>query len=202
MSKNEGKQVLSPDTEVNARSIQGLLHPPVLGYQEARVPGVWSNSIDTACHSWGRLPFHERSLAQDRCSANICLMSDSMKSAWCWCQGSNLSLCSEDRRARSSVAWEKRNMFSPGLGDCRPGWGGKAVTIHDHLLQKVPKCVLCVRPSNVWAETVSSWLRIQYLHSRNSAHAWGVNFDKNLTFNQVVMSMVINRCPNALHQEL
>ena len=31
MSKNEGKQVLSPDTEVNARSIRGLLHPPVLG---------------------------------------------------------------------------------------------------------------------------------------------------------------------------
>ena len=31
MSKNEGKQVLFPDTEVNARSIQGLLHPPVLG---------------------------------------------------------------------------------------------------------------------------------------------------------------------------
>ena len=31
MSKNEGKQVLSSDTEVNARSIRGLLHPPVLG---------------------------------------------------------------------------------------------------------------------------------------------------------------------------
>lgn len=45
-------------------------------------------------------------------------MSDSMKSAWCWFQGSNLSLWSEDRRERSSVAWEKCNMFSPGLGDC------------------------------------------------------------------------------------
>lgn len=31
MSKNEGKQVLSSDTEVNARSIRGPLHPPVLG---------------------------------------------------------------------------------------------------------------------------------------------------------------------------
>ena len=31
MSKNEGKQVLSSDTEVNAKSRRGLLYPPVLG---------------------------------------------------------------------------------------------------------------------------------------------------------------------------
>lgn len=105
------------------------------GYQ-----GYWSDSIDTACHSWGRLPFHGISLAQNRCSANI-VWWVTLKSAWC-CQDSNLSLCSEDRRAWSSVAWEKHNIFPPGLGDSRSGWWGKAVTIHDH--QKSTKmCVMC-----------------------------------------------------------